>query len=295
MLRDSSANPPRLLSRVRTLLVLGRVSNLPTVWSNCLAGWWLGGGGSLSGLLLLCLGASCLYVGGMYLNDAFDAEFDRQHRRERPIPSQAITEREVWRWGVAWMILGVIITGLLGAGVLTVALLLAGGIVLYDAVHKLTPLSPVLMAGCRFWLFLLAAAAGSEGVTGLAIWGACALGAYVIGLSYVAKVESAPGAIRFWPLTFLAGPLVIGLAANAGPFFARAALLGVLLAGWAAWCLQFTFGRTRKNYGRTVAGLLAGIVWVDALAVCGGNPLIMACFFSLFLVCLLLQKFIPAT
>jgi hypothetical protein len=117
----------------------------------------------------------------------------------------------------------------------------------------------------------------------------------VIGLSYVAKVESAPGAIRFWPLTFLAGPLVIGLAANAGPFFARAALLGVLLAGWAAWCLQFTFGRTRKNYGRTVAGLLAGIVWVDALAVCGGNPLIMACFFSLFLVCLLLQKFIPAT
>lgn len=295
MLRNSSASQLHLSSRVRTLLVLGRVSNLPTVWSNCLAGWWLGGGGSLSRLLLLCLGASCLYVGGMYLNDAFDAEFDRQHRRERPIPSQAITELEVWRWGAAWMILGVILTGMLGAGVLTVALLLAGCIVLYDAVHKFTPLSPVLMAGCRFWLFLLAASAGSEGVTGLAIWGAFALAAYVIGLSYIAKVESAPGAIRFWPLIFLAGPLVIGFSANAGLFLVRAALLGLLLAGWVAWCLQFTFGRTRKNYGRTVAGLLAGIVWVDALAVCGGNPFMMACFLSLFLVCLFMQRFIPAT
>ena len=32
-------------SNLRTLLVLGRASNLPTVWSNCFAGWLLGGGG----------------------------------------------------------------------------------------------------------------------------------------------------------------------------------------------------------------------------------------------------------
>src|SRR5213594_1545943 len=31
----------------RTLLILGRASNVPTVWSNCLAGWLLGGGGSI--------------------------------------------------------------------------------------------------------------------------------------------------------------------------------------------------------------------------------------------------------
>ena len=29
----------------KTLLDLGRVSNIPTVWTNCLAGWLLGGGG----------------------------------------------------------------------------------------------------------------------------------------------------------------------------------------------------------------------------------------------------------
>src|ERR1700757_3274044 len=90
----------------RTLLVLGRTSNLPTVWSNCLAGWWLGGGRNTANLLPLLVGSTLLYAGGMYLNDAFDADFDMQFRRERPIPSGAISLQMVWRIGL----------GLLGAG-----------------------------------------------------------------------------------------------------------------------------------------------------------------------------------
>src|SRR6266498_4494191 len=83
----------------RTLLILGRVSNLPTVWSNCLAGWLLGGGGSGWKFFLLSLGGTCLYVGGLFLNDAFDVEFDRQYRKERPLPAGQISLDEVWRWG----------------------------------------------------------------------------------------------------------------------------------------------------------------------------------------------------
>ena len=85
------------LSKLRTLLVLGRVSNLPTVWSNCLAGWLLGGGGEWPRFAVLGGGATLLYEGGMFLNDAFDADFDAQHRRERPIPSGAISPGSVWR------------------------------------------------------------------------------------------------------------------------------------------------------------------------------------------------------
>src|SRR3954452_796413 len=85
----------------RTLLVLGRVSNLPTVWSNCLAAWLLGGGGkNWDRFALVCSGATLLYIGGMYLNDAFDANFDAQHRRERPIPSGRIPLGWVWRVGI---------------------------------------------------------------------------------------------------------------------------------------------------------------------------------------------------
>ena len=69
---------------VRALLALGRVSNLPTIWSNCLAGWWLGGGGNDRELPFLLAGSTFLYLGGAFLNDAFDAEFDRQHRPAGP-------------------------------------------------------------------------------------------------------------------------------------------------------------------------------------------------------------------
>ena len=85
------SNKPPLL---RTLLILGRVSNLPTVWSNCLAGWLLAGGGAGSRFAVLCGGASLLYIGGMFLNDACDVRFDTAHRKERPIPSVAISARD---------------------------------------------------------------------------------------------------------------------------------------------------------------------------------------------------------
>jgi hypothetical protein len=91
---------------LRTLLILARASNLPTVWSNCVAAWWLGGGGGLWSLLALCAGASLLYVAGMYLNDAADATFDRQHRRERPIPAGHIAEKLVWRIGFGMLAAG---------------------------------------------------------------------------------------------------------------------------------------------------------------------------------------------
>src|SRR5215469_15374724 len=84
------------VNRLRVLLVLGRVSNLPTVWSNCLAAWLLGGAGPRPRFFCLTLGATLLYTAGMFLNDAFDAGFDRQYRPERPIPSGLISRPTVW-------------------------------------------------------------------------------------------------------------------------------------------------------------------------------------------------------
>ena len=91
---------------LRTLLLLGRVSNLPTVWSNCLAGWLLGGAGAFDTLAVLGVGATLLYWAGMFLNDALDVQFDHRHRPERPIPSGAIREGAVWQWGLSFLVLG---------------------------------------------------------------------------------------------------------------------------------------------------------------------------------------------
>src|SRR4051794_1896159 len=95
-----------LSQSARAWLMLGRVSNLPTVWSNCLAGWWLGGAQNQGCLPFLVLGGTLIYVGGMFLNDAFDVEFDRQYRKERPIPSGAVTSRTVWSVGCGLLVFG---------------------------------------------------------------------------------------------------------------------------------------------------------------------------------------------
>src|SRR6185369_1844192 len=116
---------------LRTLLVLGRVSNLPTVWSNCLAGWWLGGAKNTTELPLLFAGVTLLYVGGMFLNDAFDVEFDRQYRKERPIPSGAVSLAAVWRWGLCALALGALTLILLNRTTGAFGLALTISIILY--------------------------------------------------------------------------------------------------------------------------------------------------------------------
>lgn len=280
---------------LRTLLVLGRVSNLPTVWSNCLAGWLLGGAGSLSSLLLLCFGGSCLYIGGMYLNDAFDVEFDRLNRRERPIPSGAITSGDVWGYGISWLLLGMALIYFFNTTTLGLAVLLLLSILLYDAVHKAIAFSPVIMASCRFFLLLMAASAGRDGVTGIAVWSAFALASYIVGLSYVARSESNRGAIRFWPCLCLAAPFYLAWLVNVGEFRKQSLLISVVLLLWVIWCLNHTFFAAEKHIGRTVSGLLAGIALTDLLGTVGAPIGWQFIFTLLFGAALLCQRYIPAT
>lgn len=280
----------------RTFLILGRVSNLPTLWSNCLAGWWLGGGGKFEKLPFLFAGVTFLYVGGMFLNDAFDVEFDRQHRNERPIPSGAITVKTVWRWGFAWLALGLVSLFFSGLTPGALGIVLALCIILYDAIHKLITFSPILMGLCRFLVYLIAAATGVPGVTGGPIWCGLALAAYVAGLSFLARRESARGPAQFWPVSLLATPILFAVLMNVGAYREPALLLSLVLALWAIRCLRKTFWTGTVNVGRTVSGLLAGIVFVDWLAVAPESPRELgALFLILFLGALLFQRFVPAT
>lgn len=293
----------------RTLLVLGRASNLPTVWSNCLAGWALAGSVPLTTdfrqmideplrFLVLCVGASLLYIGGMYLNDTFDAEFDRQHRRERPIPSGAISVRAVWILGVLWLTAGLGCAFWLAPKNPTTALLavaLAATILIYDAIHKAFTLSPILMAACRCLLVLMAASAGRLGITGLTIWSALVLGLYIVGLSYIARYESLPGGLRYWPCLFLAAPIVLAVIVNRGDWQVHGWTLSGILIVWSFQAVRYAYWSKDKNIGRAVTGLLAGIVLVDLLAVGAAPPQLAVLFGALFALTVLFQRFVPAT
>lgn len=282
---------------LRTFLVLGRVSNLPTVWSNCLAGWWLGGGWNYPQLPFLFVAVTLLYVGGMFLNDAFDAEFDRQHRKERPIPSGAISSKLVWKLGVLWLVLGEICLLILGPVSGSLGLTLTVCILLYDAVHKLFTFSPILMGACRSLVYVVAASAGVQGVTGWSVWCGMALGTYVVGLSGLARQESIRASAPRWPLWLLAFPILLSLIINDRFFRGGAVIRCVVLALWILYCLHSTFWRRDVQIGRTVSGLLAGIVIVDWLATMNTNtpPELALIFLFLFLIAKLSQRFAPAT
>jgi len=287
---------PNFVRQLRTLLVLGRVSNLPTIWSNCLAGWWLGGGETWGKLPVLLFGASALYAGGMFLNDAFDADFDRQRRPTRPIPSGAISPPAVWRWGFAWLAAGALTLALLGRTTGVLALALTACIIIYDATHKAITASPWLMGLCRFWVYVVAGSTGVQGVNGWPIWCGVALAIYVAGLSWVARRQSARGPVSRWPLMLLAAPILLALLMNAGADRKSAALIALVLALWIARSVRPVFSAAEPNVPRMVSDLAAGIVLVDWLAVAPQipRPLSLVVFLTLFGATKLLQRLVPA-
>jgi len=180
------------------------------------------------------------------------------------------------------------------------ALGLAGSILVYDWLHKRTAWSPLIMGLCRLLLYLLAGATatGSLGLT--VVLSALALWSYIVGLSNIARRESTGGRLNSWPCWLLSLPLALVLAM---PYYREGADLlssGVVIAGglyalWTVRSLLFTFKSMIPQHGRTVSGLLAGIVLFDFLLAANQNMEMGIVFFGLFGLALLFQRYIPAT
>ena len=186
------SRPMPLSERITLLLRLGRVSNLPTVWTNTLTGVVLAGG-NLSSMEVpsLIVAFTSFYTGGMFLNDAFDRDSDRHTRPDCPIPAGLIQTRAVFAMGNGMVLLGSIIVIVLGmdkgpAPAMSAAAL-AIAIVSYDAYHKENPLGPCIMALCRGLIYVSGAAVISGYISATVIAGATILFAYVAGLTYAAK------------------------------------------------------------------------------------------------------------
>ncbi len=279
----------------QTALALGRISNLPTVWTNALAGIVLAGGNVLTPQAAQAVVAlSLLYVAGMYLNDAFDREFDRQHRPERPIPSGAASASLVFTIGFALLAAGIILLALcsLRSGIAGAAL--GALIVLYDAWHKGNPAGPVLMGGCRLLAYVAAGLAVSSAAPA-ALWVAALVSlSWLIGLTYIAKQETLRTMGNLWPLGFLVAPIVYGVAhAEGRPLVV---LLTVVLAGWAAMLVLRLVRQGRPAIPGVVVGLIAGISLVDALfAAAHDAPVISAVAIVAFGLTLALQRWVAGT
>ena len=289
-----------MMQRLNVFLKLARVSNLPTVWSNCLVGWVLGGGefSSWLSLLMLMLGASLAYSAGMVMNDAVDAEFDSEHRPERPLPSGEIKHSTAW--GLAISLLGSALVLLLIAGAWPIlALLLTAVIVAYNVLHKRWKGAVYIMGGCRLLLYLTAASVSVKGEwfrEVVLIW-ALALGIYTVGITLAARGEAEDKGTGVGAISLLAAPLL----AAVWTYFLRVEsemavmVCLVVWAGWTAYSVLILRGDEEGRVARAVSLLIAGILLIDAVAISAAYPWLGIALVATLPAVLILQKRIAAT
>ena len=295
----SAVRPPRW----KIYLTLGRVSNLPTVWTNCVAASLLATGRlDPIGIVVATLALSVFYVAGMFLNDAFDRKYDAIHRPERPIPGGDITATEVFAMGFGLIVvaeLSLAIPSLVSEQALDIEALVWGLalivlIVYYNYGHKADPLSPVVMALCRVMVYFTAASLAGTAMTRPVMFGAGILAAYLIGLTYVAKQENLSRIQSSWPIVFIAIPFLYHLGhldLDVG------SLLWVGFLGWVVFSLSFLYRTDGHSIPRAVIGLIAGISLMDGLAIASigaGLPFVTLGILG-FILTLSFQRFIPGT
>jgi 4-hydroxybenzoate polyprenyltransferase len=280
-----------------TLLRLGRMSNLPTVWTNVIAGAVIAGGPPQPAVIAwIMVAMSAFYVGGMYLNDFFDRAIDTRERPTRPIAAGAISASAVAAIGFGLLAAGVALMIPFGLTATLWGVVLAGVIVLYDAWHKGNPLGPLIMGLCRALVYIGTGAAMAGNLTAALAIGAVALAAHVAGITYAAKQESLDRIGNLWPLVLLALPLLVAIPAVADGWTVIVAFVVLLAAdALAVWLLA-----KRPVAGavpRAVSVLIAAICLVDALAVAladGGIILVLVCTAG-YPLTRLFQKSIPGT
>ena len=284
-------------------LRLGRVSNLPTVWTNVLVGVVTVGGATLDARIAwLMLALSLCYVAGMFLNDAFDRAFDAVHRPERPIPSGEVSAAMVFGAGFAMLGMAIGLLAWVGYGSadgtgwrpVLAGLVLAATIVFYDWHHKHNPLSPVVMGLCRMLVYVTAGYAFAVDLPERVLILGLLLLCYLIGLTYIAKQEHLGRVANLWPLIFLALPLIWGLRASLEG--AVVAALSLIFIAWVLYALSFLRRRRPGDVPRAVGSLLAGICLWDALVIAAaGRASLAVLAVGLFALTLLLQRYVAPT
>ena len=327
--------------KIKALLATGRISNLPTVWCNCLAAALILFHQSEKGFLefvsqpwsepltylaiFLVVITSCFYVGGCFMGDYIDREFDAKHKPERPIPSGILH-----KYAVLAISTILSLCAFLGAGLLPYLYLegyssrnlflpimfLAFSISWYSQYHKKSLFIGLPLIGlCRFTLVLFAASTASLLLSEIKISAeytslilssylitpiilyASAVCLYTICFASVARTESSDSPITWRKVlryTMLGLPLlaVVSKGSFFGIFQQTPAIVAVAI--YAVWLIH-SFSYLSRNKGVYVSKCLAGFCLLDACFVAQFGWMWLIICLVLFACSLALQKIAPAT
>jgi 4-hydroxybenzoate polyprenyltransferase len=343
---------PHRPGKSAALLATARIANVPSVasnvWLGLMLGWlywsatwksfwlvWPSDIRSQTAPALLCLGCISIYLGGNFLNDWADRNWDAERRPERPLPSGIFQPGTYLALAIGLTLVGIAagFSANFAAGI--VCLLIASLVSLYTWLHKRHATASLLVAACRGLLVVagfvlvesiraqiwtpnpdpniidlsydchphrICAALLAPHVFGVFAWTA--------GLSLLARHESTdrpPAALRAVSriLLFLAFP-----AMSFWWFFRSPAIATLALLPLGAWlALSLTVWKSPPK--RQIGALLAGLPLVDFIAVLPlaialappnasipGHPFLAIAGLApvaAFLLGLLLQRIAPAT
>jgi 4-hydroxybenzoate polyprenyltransferase len=220
---------------------------------------------------------SLMYLAGMFLNDAFDADWDKENNPTRPIAAGQISAQMVWRVGSALLIIAMIMIAYLYQPSLQIndtdtylaqhygwlsAVLLAITIIAYNAWHKRFNHSAFIMGACRFGVYLVGALLLAQLTLTLVLAGLSLL-LYIAGLTYLARQEHLNRITHLWPLLLLLTPVAVAMLSGFNSIYFWLYLL--VFISWVVSRLQLIIGTSQPNVKACIGGLLAAIPLVDGL------------------------------
>lgn len=298
-----------------------KLLRLPTVFtsiSNVLCGYFITADTrNLAAILsdthlwLLVLCSSCLYLSGMVLNDAFDAELDSVERPERPIPSGAVRKSAAFAFGFLLLAVGIVAAvPIAGNGSLLIAIGIACSVILYDSLLKNTKGAAFGMASCRFLNLLLGSSAAISTNQLLtfenpALPVAIGLAVYVFGITVFAMNEA--GRMSTTGLVTGVAIAIAGMATHlstAGKMYhatsSSAAIGCLLILGLLMVNILFRVSvairaRQSRLLQKTVGFMLLNIIFFDAaMTFClTGSGQLACCILILVIPATLLKKVLP--
>lgn len=278
-------------------LALARISNSPTVVSNTLAGAALAGALWPDGKMgFIAIAMVLFYTAGMYLNDLMDYTIDCRERPERPLPAGIVSRSAAFAVALALFGCGSLLLWSVGPLPFLSGLVLIALIICYDRWHKSNPLSPLLMALCRLMVYITAFLAFSvQSFSSLLIPGSL-LVLYVIGLTHIAKTENKPSITSVSIVATLFLPTVYFTARQLQQVQWVTLPLILFFTIWVSYSVSFAFRSPKRQVGRTVGQLIAGISLLDALVLAAsgsllGTPLALLSF----ALTLYLQRYVRGT
>jgi 4-hydroxybenzoate polyprenyltransferase len=209
------------------------------------------------------------------------------------LPAGRVSAGHVWLGGFGLLAGGVLLVSMHNPSAGVFAFALAGAILLYDAWHKTNPFAPIVMGLCRALVYVTTAAAVGA-VLGMKIAAAAlALGAYVAGLTYIAREENLDRLSSWWPIPLLLAAPLTAFAFQPSLLMAAAtvAFLAVM-----TYALKLLVRRQAGDVKSAVSLLIAAIALVDALFIlAAGQPVAAGLCAAAFLLTLYFQRFVPGT